>query len=192
MNSQFGLDNPRFLRGGWFVGPEEFEQMGYTIGLPPGYFAPDIPEVHVFSEELKSRGGIIFPSTIKNSNENKPKKKIVITNLPEEMTSDQLSDLLEQALLKHKLTYNENLIEFIERHGPTAFVTFKSSKDAEAAVSLKIIIHDNKQHRIYWFQNKYATDMQQYAGILSDTRKKDSLIIETTSDHFPSEERIAE
>ena len=199
MNVAFGFENPNFLRGGWFVGPEEYEQMGYTLGLPPGYFAPDIPEVRALAEKLSLQGGIIYPSSLQSSGESKSKKKVLITNIPSDMTAEQLAELLTQTLLKRKLISNTEPVAKVDLvpSKASAFVEFKTQRDAEAAIQIsKTFIFNGIQLRIYWFKEKINSsqniesnreDQEEY---YSDRHKIDALIVETDSDHLPPTESI--
>ena len=200
MNISLGFENPNFLRGGWFVGPEEYEQMGYTLGLPPGYFAPDLPEIRNLVEKLKSQNGIILPSSIEKQTEQPTKKKVIVTNVPTEMSPDQLGELLTQTLLKRKLITNPEPIENIDlAPGKTsAFVAFKQQKDAEAAIQIgKTFIYNNRQLRILWYKSKREI-AEQASGEEADDidevytyrNNYESMILETESDHLPSTESI--
>ena len=197
MNVSYGYEIPNFFRGGWFVGPEEFEQMGYTLGLPPGYFAPDLPEIRNLVEKLKTQDGIILPSSIEKPTEQQTKKKVIVTNLPNDMNSEQLCELLIQTLFKRKLITNPEPIENIDLApgSSTAYITFKQQKDAEAAIQIgKTFFFNNRQLRILWYRSRHEINEDNNENDIIDNdiyrNKLDSIIIETDNDHLPSTESL--
>ena len=127
------------LRGGWFVGPEEYESMGYTLGLPPGFYCPNNPEIRALSKKLRSQNGIILPSMIQRSNTAQQNKKVIISNLPPGISEETIKDRIMKAFQEEKTPLASNppfeRIQ-IDDSGTFAFIDFYSRKDAEAAVSL--------------------------------------------------------
>ena len=194
-NSDISFENPNCLRGGWFVGPEEYESMGYTLGLPPGFYAPDLPEIHELVEKIRPLNGIILPSTIQSQQPQKQsKKKILVTNLPLDCTSEQLDSFLTSSLLKRKLITDEHPIEKIDifQNKLNAHVEFKSQKDAEAAIQIgKTLVFNKRELRIFWLRD--STDISQRETIETDKYDRNAVFAEFESNEdMPTEKEISE
>lgn len=127
--------------------------MGFTLGLPPGIYVPDKPEIRELVEKLRAQNGIIMPSAIQSREETPQRKKVMITNLPLDISPEKIADLVKKELLKRKLITDTEPIVNVEIHKSriNAFIELKSQKDAEAAVQLgKSIIYDGRELRICW------------------------------------------
>lgn len=153
--------NPQQLRGGWFVGPEEYESMGYTLGLPPGISLPYKPEIIELVNKLKTTSGIALPSMIRHDI-SESKRRVLACNISAGTSSESFQELIVTTLLKRKLITDEHPIEkmdFIPQKF-SAIIDFKSQKDAEALVQLdKAITINNVMVSFLWIQdNPFASD----------------------------------
>lgn len=143
------------LRGGWFVGPEEYASMGYTLGLPPGFYAPDHPAISELVEKIRPQNGIILPSATESSSTAESKKKVMVCNIPLDMSEEDIVNIITNTLLRRKLVRDSDIISNVMIHQShvNAFVEFKSQKDAQAAVHLgNSLIFRNQELRICWPQ----------------------------------------
>lgn len=193
-NADFSFENPNCLRGGWFVGPEEYESMGFTLGLPPGYYAPDLPEIQELVEKIKPLNGIIMPSTIyRQPQQRQIKNKVLVTNLPLDCTAEQLDTFLTSSLLKRKLITDESPIEKIDiyQNKLNAHVEFKSQKDAEAAIQIgKTLVFNKRELRIFWMRD--SNESSQHEIIETDKYDRDALFVEPSGQYLLTDEEITE
>ncbi|EAY17566.1 hypothetical protein TVAG_453940 [Trichomonas vaginalis G3] len=179
-----------FLRGGWFTSPEEYESMGYTLGMPPGYYAPNHPEIDKLVERIKPFGGIIFPNSMSTKEDPNSKRKVMVLNLPPEMTPQTLNNYITQNLLKRKLITDPNPIDFIDwlpdQFG--GYVTFKSQKDAEAAVSIgKSLVYNQREIHIIW---PYSLQTEEFSTIeINENQTKNTIYVEFHNEQ-PNEQKI--
>ncbi|EAY18643.1 hypothetical protein TVAG_062480 [Trichomonas vaginalis G3] len=175
------FQNPPHLRGGWFVGPEEYEQMGYTLGLPPGIKMPLKPEILELVEKIKKTNGIAIPSHIP-INQELIKRKIMATNIPTGTSVEDFKNLIVSTLLKRKLITDTDPIENIEYMTQkfTAIIEFKSHKDAEACMLLeKTLIINNYTINLFWYNEgnlNVASELQ-----LSESKYSNPIYVQIPS-----------
>lgn len=136
-----------FLTGGWHCRPEEYESLGYTLGLPPGFITPVHPAIDELVEKIKLRDGFIFPSMINKDTENVNEKSVFISDFPTNITTEEdIHTAIKNAMIKKKFATPDkdpiNKVYFI-KHKSYAKVEFKTKRDAEACVSMtrNISIH---------------------------------------------------
>lgn len=176
------LLNPASLRGGWFVGPDEYEAMGYTLGLPPGFYAPDHPSIRQLVQSIKNQNGIILPSAIASPAVPAPKKKVMVRNFPNDVSPEDLGAFITSSLLKRKLITDPDPIVRVEILASRlhAFIEFKTQKDAEAAVMIgKSLIYGNRELNIFWPQIHQQSDIKQQTDYFDQQNTHDSLIIDS-------------
>ena len=148
------LQNPRYqrLKGGWFVGPDEYAQMGFTLGLPPGFYAPDKPEIRELVSKIRKQNGIILPSTVAALKQNgqSSKKTVIVTNVTVGIKEEAIIREVSMQLQKRKLVSDPDPIIScdIQSSKFIAYLQMRTQKDAEAAVSLGSIIIDQQVMRI--------------------------------------------
>lgn len=178
--NDFGFKNFTQLRGGWFTSPDEYESMGYTIGMPPGYYAPNHPEITKLVEKIKPLGGIIFPSSMKNPQSAASKRRVMAINIPPDMSAEMLGRFVVQQLLKKKLISDPNPIELIEFRPESfdGYITFKSQNTAEAAVSIgKTLIYNGRDIHILWPDNShFSSDIVSFS--IDENQLKDTIYVE--------------
>ena len=129
--------------------------MGYTIGLPPGIYAPDTDEVRQVVAKVKAQNGVILPSSLPQSSAfatRQPRKRVLVTNLPLEIASEEIKELLVTNLMRKKLITSEDAVVdcYINASRFNATVTMKTQKDAEAAVQLGSLTSGQQLMKIIW------------------------------------------
>ncbi|KAH0795500.1 Splicing factor U2AF 50 kDa subunit [Histomonas meleagridis] len=178
--------NPRYqrLKGGWFVGPEEYAQMGFTLGLPPGFYAPDKPEIRELVEKIKPQNGIILPSSITASTQSiqNAKKTVIISNVPLGITPEAIINNVNNQLQRRKLVSDPDPILSCEINNSkfTASLQMRTQKDAEAAVQLGTIIENKQLLTISWGKNPDAPIPKQNPNVsLIQNNVLDSIIVDS-------------
>ncbi|KAH0795279.1 splicing factor u2af large subunit [Histomonas meleagridis] len=98
MNVELAFRDTQRLRGGWNVSPDEYRQMGYTPGLPPGLPGTKTSQVQVLSNIFEA-GGLIsqYPEGISCQIYNK--RSVVIWNSPEDSPSIVVANYLVDSLI---------------------------------------------------------------------------------------------
>lgn len=148
------VQNPRYqrLKGGWFVGPDEYAQMGFTLGLPPGFYAPDKPEIRELASRIRAQNGVILPSAVSalGPGAQASKKTVIVSNVTVGVSEDAIVREVCAQLQRRKLVSGSDPIVGCDIH-PTKFIAYlqmRTQKDAEAAVSLGSIILDQQVMRL--------------------------------------------
>lgn len=141
------------LRGGWFVRPEEYKAMGYTLGLPPGFYCPQTPAIQALSLSLESQDGIILPSKIPARSGDSDHRRVFVEGIPFGMAESDLANFLSNQLYSQKRVTDPSSVEnvMVMDGQFSAVVDFKTRKAAEAAVSLsRSITLEGNPLRIGW------------------------------------------
>lgn len=128
--------------------------MGFTLGLPPGFYAPDKPEIRELVNKIRHLNGIILPSAVTSSIESQvsQRKTVVVSNLPIDISNDEIVKVVTQQLRQRKLVKEEEPVESCEIHNARyiAFLEMKTPKDAAAAVQLGSVIAGRHVLKISW------------------------------------------
>lgn len=128
--------------------------MGFTLGLPPGFYAPDKPEIRELVEKIKPLNGIILPSAVSSTAESQAaqRRTVIVSNLPINISNDDIVKVLTKQLIDRKLVKDEDPIYNCEIHTSRyyAFVEMKTPKDAEAAVQLGSVVYGHQALKISW------------------------------------------
>ena len=143
--------------------------MGYTLGLPPGIYAPDTDDIRKVVATIKPQNGVILPSSLPIASSlaaRQPKKRILITNLPLEIASEEIRELLVSNLMRKKLITNDDAVVdcHINASRFNATVTMKTQKDAEAAVHLGSLTIGQQLLRIIWAPQASPTSEQEHVN----------------------------
>lgn len=93
------------MKGGWFCSPEEYESMGFTLGLPPGLYLEQTEEINELVEKIKPINGMVMPSFYLNQSfGHKENRNIVlISNVPLDVTQDDIIKELNKTLFQAKI-----------------------------------------------------------------------------------------
>ena len=138
-------DIPR-LRGWWNVTADEYRQMGYTPGLPPGIYAPHTPEIQRLSNVFEAAGLTDeYPespiSTLYT------KKTVVVYNAPPDVPLITVASYITESMISRGLLSNPENKPLIHTFPETLSftMTFKNRKDALSVLSLsdEISFHGN-------------------------------------------------
>jgi hypothetical protein len=129
--------------------------MGFTLGLPPGLYVPDRPEINDLVEKIRPLNGLILPSAVASLEplaRQNVRKVVTVTNLPLEISTEEIGNLIASNMLKHKLTAETNPVVSCEIHKTRihARVEFRSQKLAEAAVQLGSVLVGTHALQIMW------------------------------------------
>lgn len=140
----------RRLKGGWFCGPEEYESMGFTLGLPPGLYFQETQESSELVEKIKPLNGMIMPSFYMNPNfgHTENGNLILISNIPIDVTTEEVISELNKRLVEAHIILSaqeESAPSFIIscqiiRSHFIAYVKLISAYVTEKAVGLKNIV----------------------------------------------------
>lgn len=132
------------LRGGWDVKPDEFEAMGFVVGLPPNIYVPKTKEIKQLSDRFIEHDIQLANLDTKFSVQEKPilqeKQHLVrchVTSLPN-ISEEELKNAIINRLFKKSIT-DEKIIHKIKinKSKNYAHVDFYHSKDAEKFLELK-------------------------------------------------------
>ena len=129
------------LKGGWFTGPEEYQSMGFTLGLPPGLYLPHNQELEEAVKKILPLNGILLPSyfKIKNSAQTDENNMIIVSNIPPRVTEKNIT-LAVYSILETKVILPPDIDEAIllctiDRSSSTALVKLYSPHLVKIAVS---------------------------------------------------------
>jgi splicing factor U2AF subunit len=125
--------------------------MGYTLGLPPGVLVPDHPAIDALVARIRPQNGLILPSSAR-FNAKPTRKTVMITNLPLDISNDEIVQAVTANLQKRKLVTTATPIVRCDIHKSrfNAFLHMKSQRDAEAAVQLGSVLFDQRLSKIVW------------------------------------------
>lgn len=136
--------------------------MGFTLGLPPGFYAPDKPEIRELVEKIRQFNGIILPSSLSSTQEQQQaqKKTVVVGNLPINISEEEIIRTITQELLRRKLIIDQDPIESCEIPNSRyiALLHMKTPKDAQAAVKMGSVIYRGYALRISWANVNISAD----------------------------------
>ncbi|OHS96236.1 hypothetical protein TRFO_37620 [Tritrichomonas foetus] len=128
--------------------------MGFTLGLPPGFYAPDKPEIRELVNKIKHLNGIILPSAVSATQDQskQQRKTVMVTNLPIDISNDEIITIVTNQLHHRKLVTDRDPVESCDIHASryVAFLHMKTPKDAAAAVQLGSIITGSHVLKISW------------------------------------------
>ena len=172
--------------------------MGFTLGLPPGFYAPDRPEIRNLVNKIRHMNGIILPSAITSTTPDNQihqnKKTVQIGVLPSYISNDEIIQVVTSQLIHRKLVTSNDPVESCEILGNRyiAFLNMKTAKDAAAAVQMGSVIFENQVLKIKWpnLRERVATQSSVQADYFDKENTLDSLFIYSKM-KLPEKDEIA-
>ena len=169
--------------------------MGYTLGLPPGLYTSDNEEIQDIVDRIKPLNGVILPSMIPNLQmgvAKQTRKKVLVTNLPLNISSEEIKAILISHLLKKKMIVDEEAVGecHINAKRFNATVTMRSQREAEAAVQLGSFVYGQQVMKIIWADHPSPSSDYRSFESFESTDTSDYLFIDSVLP-LPESGRIA-
>lgn len=128
------------LKGGWNTSPDEYRQIGYTPGLPPGLYATHTTQIQRLSNIFES-GGILSQYPEGESSKEYSRKSITVFNSPNDENPHDIANYLIDLLISRGIVKEEMKPDVKYFDGTNAFViVFKEEEEASKTISLRFEI----------------------------------------------------
>lgn len=128
------------LKGGWNTSPDEYRQMGYTPGLPPGLYATKSPEIQRLSNIFES-AGLISQYPEGESSIIYSRKSVIVLNSPSDEDLHDVANYLVDLLISRGVVSSTTKPQVTFPQNTNAFVlVFNEEEEANKTISLRFEI----------------------------------------------------